>query len=238
MPQSIINSFLSSTGPVFPGPTPDFWVDASQITGLSDLDPVSSWLDASGNSRDFTQATAANQPAYRTNQLNGMPSVKFTTNDYLSAANLPSGNTSYTMFFVMRDGSDITQFAFYWGTATNGFGIGIISPTRAVQHRNSGVTVNCIDGTYTTTIGEAWTMRRNSVGPLLEFWTNGVSEVITNDSSALGAVSSAGVLGAFNPASPSVFWSGDVFELIGYASVLTDPQRVAIESYLIAKYGL
>lgn len=236
MPQAIINSYI--TEPVFPGPTPDFRVDASQIGGLADGDPVATWADVSGNGRDFTQATAGNRPVYKTGGIAGRPYVDFTTDDSLGASTLPSGISSVTMFMVLRNASSVTQFAFYWGTSSNGIGIGLISPDRAVQLRNGGATVNCIEGTYTVNIGEIWTVRRNSTGPLLEFWKNGVSQVISNSGAAMGSLSAAGVLGAFNPATPSVFWSGDIFETIGYASILTDPQRSAIETYLLTKYGL
>lgn len=239
MPQSIINPFLASTEPVFPGPTADFMVDANQIGGLNDGDPVATWADVSGNSRDFTQATAGNRPVYKNvGGLNSRPFVDFTTDDSLGASNLPSSVSSLTLFMVIRNESSVTQFAFFWGTSADGFGIGLISPERAIQLRSASVTTNCTDGTYTVSVGEVWTVRRNSVGPLLELWKDGVSQVITNSAGAMGSLSAAGVIGAFNPASPSVFWSGEISELIGYASVLTDPQRVAIENYLIAKYGL
>lgn len=237
MPQAILSSFYSAD-PIFPGPAPDFRVDASQIVGLSDGDPVAAWPDVSGNSRDFTQATPANRPIYKTGGLAGRPYVDFVTSDSLVASTLPTPVSSYTLFIVLRNTTSVTQFAFYWGTSANGMGIGFVSPQRSVQHRNGGATVNCLDDTYTVNIGEAWTIRRNSAGPLLEFWVDGVSEAITNSTSAMGALSAAAIIGAFNPAAPSAFWSGDVFEIIGYASVLTDPERVAIENYLIAKYGL
>lgn len=236
MPQAIINSFI--TEPVFPGPTPDFRVDASQIGGLADGDPVATWSDVSGNSRDFTQATAGNRPVYKTGGVGGRPYVDFTTDDSLGASNLPTPTSSLTMFMVINNSSSVTQFAFYWGTSSDGFGIGLISPTRAIQLRSGGGTNNSTNGVYTVSIGEVWTVRRNSVGPLSEFWKNGASQVLTDTTGAMGALSAAGVIGAFNPASPSVFWSGDIYEVIGYASILTDPQRSAIESYLMTKYGL
>jgi len=43
---------------------------------LSDGDPVSTWGDSSGNGFDLTQTTAADQPTYRTNQINGNPVVE------------------------------------------------------------------------------------------------------------------------------------------------------------------
>lgn len=51
------------------------WLDASAITGLSDTDPIATWIDSSGNGYDATQATSGLRPLYNTNILNGLPVV-------------------------------------------------------------------------------------------------------------------------------------------------------------------
>lgn len=238
MPQAIINSYIRE--PIFPGPTPDFRLDASAIPGLADGNAVATWPDSSGNGRDFTQGTGANQPIFKVNITNGRPCVRFPSSDYLTCATLPL-TQSWTMFAVTQNGSSAIQFFFYWGTTNDGFGL-FVSADRSVQLRSGGGTTNCTDAAYPTgPTPELWTIRRNNVGPLLELWVDGVSTAISNNTAAQGSTTAAGIVGGFNPAAPSLFWSGvtaDIFEIIGYASVLTDPQRAAIEAYLITKYGL
>lgn len=51
------------------------WLDASQITGLSDGDSVTNWFDLSGNTNDFSQSTASRRPLYKTAVQNGLPGV-------------------------------------------------------------------------------------------------------------------------------------------------------------------
>jgi len=51
------------------------WLDASQITGLSDGDSVTNWFDLSGNTNDFSQSTASKRPLYKTAVQNGLPGV-------------------------------------------------------------------------------------------------------------------------------------------------------------------
>lgn len=53
------------------------WLDASQIIGLGDGDPVASWADESGNGRDAVQADETKQPTYVANALNAKPIVRF-----------------------------------------------------------------------------------------------------------------------------------------------------------------
>lgn len=63
------------------------WYDASQLTGLSDNDPVTTWTDLSGNGRNLTQGTAANKPLYKTSIQNGLPMLRFDgTNDFMDAS--------------------------------------------------------------------------------------------------------------------------------------------------------
>ena len=57
------------------------WLRADQISGLSDGDLIQTWDDESGNGRDATQATEAARPSYQTNEINGLPVVRFDGSD-------------------------------------------------------------------------------------------------------------------------------------------------------------
>lgn len=51
--------------------------------GLSDTDPISTWVDQSGSGNDVT-STSTNRPLYRTGIINGLPVVRFDgSNDLL-----------------------------------------------------------------------------------------------------------------------------------------------------------
>ncbi len=52
-------------------------LDARTITGLSNADSVSAWADQSGQSNNAAQATALDQPTYRTNVFGSNPAVRF-----------------------------------------------------------------------------------------------------------------------------------------------------------------
>lgn len=61
------------------------WLKADAITGLSNNDPVSLWLDSSLNARNMTGSGTA-RPLYLTNQINGLPAIDFDgSNDLLSS---------------------------------------------------------------------------------------------------------------------------------------------------------
>lgn len=54
---------------------------ADAITGLSDGNQVASWTDSSGNAKHAANATSGEQPTYQTNEINGMPVVRFDSTD-------------------------------------------------------------------------------------------------------------------------------------------------------------
>jgi len=54
------------------------WMDASQLSGLSDGDAVDTWTDLSGN--DHTASHSSGSMTYATGQLNSLPAVQFRGN--------------------------------------------------------------------------------------------------------------------------------------------------------------
>jgi len=83
--------------PYIPGQT--LCLDASSISGLSDGDPVGTWLDKSGNDNNATQTSVDSKPLYKVNQINGKPIIRFDgVNDRLSLPNL--NDTSMTVIVV------------------------------------------------------------------------------------------------------------------------------------------
>jgi len=74
---------------------------ANTIEGLSDGDNVTTWLDQSGNSNDLTQGVGGSQPTYETNELNGLPMVKFDGVDFMQVALAGGALTQPFSIFVV-----------------------------------------------------------------------------------------------------------------------------------------
>ena len=87
------------------------WTDMTQLTSCyawfkpeslassyANGDPISSWADSSGNGRDVSQATSANQPLAVANAINGYMAADFDgSNDFLSSASYTqSGDVAVT----------------------------------------------------------------------------------------------------------------------------------------------
>lgn len=130
---------------------------------LSDNDPISTnWTDSSGHSR---AGVPTNTPLFRTNQLNGLPAIEFTSanGEYFDGFNSwdPSGYTAGSFYIVVKTKADppgagadsglfefgtdqTTHFPFTDGTIYEGFGTNsrktVINPTPSLTswHLYSG----------------------------------------------------------------------------------------------------
>ena len=65
----------------------DLVLDARYINQADDT-AVSNWADRSANAHTIEQDSAANQPKFRTNAMNGNPVVRFDGNDFLNGGDI------------------------------------------------------------------------------------------------------------------------------------------------------
>lgn len=88
----------------------ELWLDANQIVGLVDNDPVTTWADMSGHSRDFAQAGGP-RPTYKTTSvtINSLPVVQFSASvpEFVSRAGFDTtGWAGASIYFVGRINTD------------------------------------------------------------------------------------------------------------------------------------
>ena len=69
---------------------------------VADGTAISTWKDRTSNNNNASQATAANQPTYETNEVNGQPAIKFDgSNDLMTFARFDA-TAAWTMAVVYR----------------------------------------------------------------------------------------------------------------------------------------
>ena len=114
----LVNSYLENLWtPVQLGSSLALWLDAADAsTVILNGSTVSQWIDKSGNGRHVSQATAADQPIYTLNGLNGLPVL-----DWGTAANSRAlsrtGMTGYSpvRYFGVADYDGPNPFSEYYG---------------------------------------------------------------------------------------------------------------------------
>ncbi len=80
------------------------WYKADAISGLSDGDPVATWVDSGPNGYDMSQLIVEDQPTYVQSGKNGLPSVYFGGSHFFSAGDVEmhSDTNGITVLGVMQ----------------------------------------------------------------------------------------------------------------------------------------
>ena len=227
------------------------WLDADDVSTITlNGSNVSQWNDKSGNGRNVSQATAANQPTYTPSGLNGRPAVVFDgVNDYLAAAS-PLIGTTHSLFFVFTPTIENAAGSVFgqWSAGQTGRFLFIVNhnsggTTEAGKLNPFNSTATSGGGSYglaadvnisntptlitsiSTTGSEQWKLFKNGT----EWDSATITSVFTGVNSAIGSVSATELLNPFD---------GAVSELVSSSSVLSTTDRQTLEGYLMHKRGL
>jgi hypothetical protein len=199
------------------------WYKADAITGLADADPVATWIDSSGNGNDATQGTGDNKPTYQTNELNGLPVVRFDgINDVLSASFTLDQPLSLFLVFMATN------------TAENEWIVdGTTLATMGVRIFNNQLIITADASLFS---GTAYTQG-----------TYKVATAIFDGASSRAALNGVGADGNAGTGTPSgirlggpttALLEGDIVETIIYSRSLSASEREQVEDYLMDKYAL
>jgi hypothetical protein len=224
------------------------WLDASQITGVSNTSSITTWVDRSSNAY---VGGASNGPTFITNSVNGLPVVRFNgSSQYINFGSTImniSTNTGVAVFSVVKFNN--TSSGGIIGKTIYGPGDGRWALTRdtvtglgmnAQFFIQSGGTVTesiYADTTTTTQLIEGTWDRQNQY-----IYQNGLQR----DSDARATMSSFNTtyplyVGAYpNGAgsAPQYYMNGDIAEILVYMTNVTPFIRQQIEGYLTWKWGL
>lgn len=203
-----------------------FWLKADALTGLSDGDPVPTFLDSGPLGNDFVQASGPLQPIYKTNIKNGLPSVRF---DGLGATmGCPLGvepNQPITIFAVYKTTDSANQNIFSGYTVT--------SIACVFENGNQAGIYAGSATTDTNTLADWKVTAFVTNGASSSIQVNGNSPTTGNPGSLIyngGFVLSGYTVSAFGP------FNGDFMEGIAYDGLCSDIP--AVMSALLSKYAI
>jgi hypothetical protein len=222
------------------------YVNSACNTPAVNGNAVGCWADQSGNSANVTQVTAASQPLYVTNVLNGQPTVK-----------LDGGNDYFNVPFSVIEGRTAFSFftAFRWNAAGNWARLWDFGQSTNV---NGFVTVNSggnIPRFAITTAGGGGEQRLTfstalptGSGQILDViwgppngtgWRNGASQAsgagYTLTPNSLGVLSQNYIGRSIYVG--DAYLNADMGEFIVFSTALNDTDRILVENYLQAKYN-
>ena len=226
------------------------WFDASDpatITQSGGL--VSEWRDKSSNAYSVIQGTVGNRPTYATNLLNGLPGVQLSVTTYLYqvGSSMPnfSSSPATTVYMVAKNGSSMPN----WNIINTMWFTGISGATQRYHFSFGYLTTN---GITLFAKGAAVVNPSSYVVPLnsnaiIGFSSSATSNFIFYNGSNT-AYASSGALPSANNTTWFLFGDArtstppvtdeNIYEYVGFNTVLTTAQQQLVEGYLATKWGL
>jgi len=202
---------------------------------------VDSWLDQSGNGFHVSN-TAGNRPAFVSSipELNNQSALGFDGDDDRLFGNHAVFTTGVaTIFAVSQVPATPDGIAAYFDTGPDGgsqrwFMIAFDDPLQLRFGRDDGTT---IDNPNLPPLGELTTITVVADGANSSLSIDGATQVTGNVSNDVNSNVAPFVLGSrFSMLPNHQHFDGNYAELIIYDSVLSAPDRLAVESYLESKY--
>jgi len=230
----------------------ELWLDADDPDSF-DLDglEVITWSDKSGNNNDAVQNTSANRPLRNTGQFNGMATVEFDgIDEFMSMSSLLLGN-NITAFFVSLDKEQSSGGSIHrpflaadndpFRGDGNGFGFGYLRSDGA----DDGFNVSLGDGSNEDGLRDNRTPTGNyeivtvvkDADTFAGLWRDQELEDDQFVMSRTSGFHTGYELGA-ETGSSARYYDGNLAEIIIYNRVLSDAEKLQVESYLEDKWGI
>jgi hypothetical protein len=187
--------------------------------------PITLWADSSGLNHDLAGFTS-HYATYKTNIQNGFGVARFAGSQYLQT-NFTLNNI-ITTFIVYNKTVGTSGKCIYDGYGDNKGAIWWPSATQARLYDGAVLVGNILD---------------DGQFHLLDFVLNGATSKIVFDGTTVGSGNAGTVTGTNgitvgSQGSLTVPYQGDVLEVITFAGVISDVERVGVENYIAAKYNL
>lgn len=228
---------LAQTGPGGVGNASDniVWLDAARL-GLANNTAVSSWTDLSGNNNHAIQATGAQQPIFKTGQINGVPAVDFDgVNDFLQFTNHITTSAISAYSIHKAQSSSINGVFSIQKHLIFSSGSSIANTYEApttfypLAYNQNDPTVFQFHTSSSTSSAPLLVARSNSSGNSVINTTR--NSLLNRTNSVIGAI--VNILGDI-----SRFQNGEISEIIIFNRQLETANRRIINAYLAGKYNL
>jgi hypothetical protein len=206
------------------------WLKADAIGG-ADGDPVTTWEDSHTSNKD---ATGASGQTLETNEINGLPAVRFDgTDDQMSITGILNNTAARTVFCVARYDTGIASSDTTWSLLSSSARIAVSGGNIVYQLNQANATVALA---AQPAVGEAHhtTIRFNSTSSADGWYnTTGPTNFDPNDNYQNGTT--AMKLGATTGGGAN-FFDGYIAELLVFDAALTDTEVADVQAYLDEKW--
>ena len=106
---------------------PALWVDAADLSTISVATGISEWRDKSGNNRHLAQSTTSLQPTLKAENLNGLATVLFDGQKYVSNSVSSLSVTAETSITLLNRSSAATTYSRFFTKANTGNDVSFVT---------------------------------------------------------------------------------------------------------------
>lgn len=220
------------------------WFNAGAITGVSNGADLSTWSDASGNSRDLT-GVSGKLPSYSSSNLNSLPAVvfdgdeglhgptdepdpfDFKTTDFAVTAVAKTDGNATVIGVVLQNNSQTDGYSLYRAEVNGAFNFSVA----LAANRNAAL--------FTGTATNGLLYGFEQIGNAAKGYFDGANSTGTTPDTdvATGTPLQVGYAGTPTSITANNGFKGSISEIVFHTSNDTN-QRQKVEGYLAHKYGL
>jgi hypothetical protein len=225
--------------------SPALWLDAADTTTITESSgSVSQWNDKSGNGRNLTQATGANQPTTGTRTQNGLNVLDFVRGQFLDAGDILDLFTSAFSSFAVIKADDTTGGGVYgkhvFGATDGRYGLLILSNFMDSIYdpdtQNTGTVRTAFTSTATQYISTILTRAGASSSHVLRISGAETTKTFTDPGTSWNT-NAPWRVGRYGT-NETVDFDGTVAEIILLLRTASAAEVSTVESYLRSKWGL
>jgi hypothetical protein len=198
------------------------WLDA-QNDVVESGGAVSSWGDRSGNSFDYAQASASNQPTLQATGLNGKPVIYFDGSEHLARTNSGTPSGAWTWFAVVNH-TEALEDEYLFDAQTHRPVVGMRGNVDGPWYSDSATMVDSGDVAYGIQV-ISWEMAANG-----DIYRNGTSIASPTHAGATPNLDGASAIPARYDG--TLEWKGSIAEFIICPGELSTADRQKVEGYL------
>jgi len=241
---------ITSPGNIFPSLSGMLFRYRAGAEAGSDGTAVGTFTDQSGNGRNATQGTGANQPTLKTNILNGKSVYRFDgTNDSVSIASWSPGTATVTIYAVVNNRNAGTFKVLATHSANRDAFNDVFSLEKTTADKIDGV-LHGSGGTYGEFLTTA-TIPTDGTFRVIRFLfdkslASNECTVELNHTVAGTRPSNGDTTGNFSAqdtyigsqGGSAAFWNGDIAEFVCVNRDLTTQEKSDVDAYFLAEYGV
>lgn len=244
VPSSITTSRIQSDITTLPVPRNGLklWLKADFGPVLSGSN-ITQWSDLSSSSpaNDATQGTAANQATLVNPSINGFPGGSFngSSRRYALANQFADFTGGFSIFAVIKPVGTATKTLFASGNAgpANLISLETVNTQVRLTAMNASTTSNVITATGALTVGKYQLVDAVHTGTgTASISVNGSNLISGSVQNLLNVARTSNFVGS--DIGQTVFWNGELAELLIYNRGLSETERKDLQAYLFTRYQI